>query len=184
MSKQTRTEAAVPGHRTLGEKATRDTTIEEEFAEFYRGTVKELVGFLILQGARLGEAADIAHDTLTATYRRWNSIDHPRAWSYRVASRALIRRIASVEDPSDDLPESNPLLRTTEIDIWEQQQDVLNLLRVLPARQRQVMAWTTYGYTPAEIARELNIAPSAVRANLLKARRALVAHIRGKDADQ
>jgi RNA polymerase sigma factor (sigma-70 family) len=159
-------------------------TTRTEFATFYRRTVKELVGFLVLQGAQLVDAADIAQDTLSAAYQRWHTIDHPRAWSYRVASRALIRKLATVEDPADEPPEPSPLLRATNIEYWEQQQDIVHVLALLPPRQRQVMAWTLYGYTPKEIAEELGIEPTAVRANLMKARRALVAHLTGKEGNQ
>lgn len=160
------------------------TSTRTEFAAFYRKTVKELVGFLVLQGAQLVDAADIAQDTLSAAYQRWNTIDHPRAWSYRVASRALVRKLATVEDPADEPPEPGPLLRATNIECWEQQQDIVRVLALLPPRQRQVMAWTLYGYTPKEIAEELGIEPTAVRANLMKARRALVTHLSWQEGNQ
>ena len=159
-------------------------TTRTEFATFYRRTVKELVGFLVLQGGQLVDAADIAQDTLSAAYERWNTINHPRAWCYRVASRALIRRLIAVEDPADEPSEHGPLLRATNIECWEQQQDIVRVLALLPPRQRQVMAWTIYSYTPKEIAEELDIEPEAVRANLMKARRALVARLIGKEGSR
>jgi len=96
-----------------------------------------------------------------------------------VASRALVRRIASVaEDPVDDPPEHSSLLPTlTNVEAWEQRHEVLRLLDRLPPRQRQVLAWALDGHTPAEIANELEITPEAVRANLMKARRALAEHL-------
>ncbi|MBB1154358.1 RNA polymerase sigma factor [Amycolatopsis dendrobii] len=155
-----------------------DYSRNDEFSQFYYSTVRDLTGFLIMQGARLADAADIAQDTLCSAYRLWSAINNPRAWSYRTASRALLRRLVSGrEDLVGELPEPSPLLRATAIDGWEQQQDIVVLLDRLPPRQRQVMAWTLYGYTPKEIADELGIRPEAVRANLMKARRALAQHL-------
>jgi RNA polymerase sigma-70 factor (ECF subfamily) len=86
-----------------------------------------------------------------------------------------VRRTAEVvEYPIPEMPEhATALLRITDVVAWEQNHDVLRMLDRLPARQRQVLAWTVDGYAPAEIAAELQMTPEAVRASLLKARRAL-----------
>lgn len=144
------------------------------FIAFYRRFVPTLVAFLVWQGARLDVAADIAQDTMIKAYQRWSEIHHPESWARRVASRAFARHIARVPDPSPDPPEHSSLLPTpTNVQEWEQRHEVLRLLARLPPRQRQVLAWTLDGYTPAEIAEELGITPEAVRASLMKARRAL-----------
>jgi RNA polymerase sigma factor (sigma-70 family) len=150
-----------------------------EFSDFYRGFVRQLVGFLVWQGAGLGDAADIAQQTMIEIYRRWPTIAKPQAYARTTASRQLARRIARVEErPSEEIAEHTALLRSApDFVVWEQQQDLLRLLNSLPARQRQVMAWTLDGYTPTEIAEELNIDYEAVRGSLAKARRALAARI-------
>jgi RNA polymerase sigma-70 factor (ECF subfamily) len=149
------------------------------FSEFYRQFTPTLVAFLIWQGARLPDAADISQETMIKAYQRWSEIRQPESWARRVASRALVRRIASIaEEPIDDPPEHSSLLPSlTNVEAWEQQHQVLRLLDPLPPRQRQVMAWALDGYTPAEIAEELEITPEAVRANLMKARRALASYL-------
>jgi DNA-directed RNA polymerase specialized sigma24 family protein len=82
------------------------------FEAFYRRTVKPLICFLLVQGAQLADAADITQDTLCKAYTHWHSIDAPKAWVHRVASRALIRKIAGLRDePVGHPPEPNPLLR-------------------------------------------------------------------------
>lgn len=162
-----------------------DTARDAAFSAFYRTTTKPLVAFLIMQGATLTDAADIAQDTMIAAYRSWCAIDHPRPWAYRVASRALIRRILNSRDtPVEHPPEPSPLLRATDIDGWEQRHDIIRALAKLPHRQRQVMAWTLCGYTPTEIAEELRMTPGAVRQNLLLARRALITILARMDGDQ
>jgi RNA polymerase sigma-70 factor (ECF subfamily) len=65
----------------------------------------------------------------------------------------------------------------TNVEAWEQQHEVLRLLKHLPPRQRQVLAWTFDGYTPSEIAEELAINSEAVRSSLKLARRTLAAAI-------
>jgi RNA polymerase sigma factor (sigma-70 family) len=156
------------------------------FSAFYRQFVPTLVAFLVWQGARLPDAADITQDTMIKTYQRWSEIHHPESWARRVASRALVRRIASIaEDPVDDPPEHSSLLPTlTNVEAWEQRHEVLRLLDRLPPRQRQVLAWTLDGHTPAAIATELEITPEAVRANLMKARRALAEHLGTAEDEQ
>ncbi|MFI7121833.1 RNA polymerase sigma factor [Amycolatopsis sp. NPDC049868] len=159
--------------------------ITAAFTAFYRDVVKQLVGFLVLQGAQLADAVDLTQDTLSKAYQRWPDLEHPRAWAFRVASRALVRAIASIpEDPVPEIPEPSPLLRTdADLDHWEQQHDIITALDHLPPRQRQVMAWTIYDHTPTEIAHALGIEPAAVRANLKKARRALAANPPGRRTD-
>ena len=149
------------------------------FIAFYREFVPTLVAFLLWQGARLPDAAEIAQETMLQAYRHWVTVRQPRAWARRVASRMYTRRIASIEEFTvSEVPDRAPLLPSqTNLEAWEQRHEILRLLATLPARQRQVMAWTLDGYGPSEIAEELRITPEAVRSNLMKARRTLAAHI-------
>jgi RNA polymerase sigma factor (sigma-70 family) len=145
------------------------------FGAFYRAEVKALVNFLLWMGAGIADAADLAQETMIEAYRSWPSIQHPRAWTRRVASRQYGRRRYGHEVATE--PEDlSPLLRApADIAAWEQRHEVLRLLATLPWRQRQVMAWTFDGYPPQDIANELDITPQAVRASLKLARRTLAA---------
>jgi RNA polymerase sigma-70 factor (ECF subfamily) len=130
------------------------------------------------QGAQLSDAVELTQATMAEAYKYWSTIRVPEAWARRVASRALVRKTASVEDPVDEIPEPSPLLPPlTNILAWEQRHEVLCLLSLLPPRQRQVMAWSLQGFTPAEIAEELKITGEAVRASLKKARTTLAQHL-------
>lgn len=143
------------------------------FSAFYRAEVKALVNFLLWMGAGITDAVDIAQETMIEAFQSWPSIQHPRAWTRRVASRQYGRQRFGQEviTAPDNV---SPLLRASaDISAWEQRHDVLRLLTTLPWRQRQVMAWTFDGYQPQEIADELDITPEAVRASLKLARRAL-----------
>jgi RNA polymerase sigma factor (sigma-70 family) len=155
------------------------------FAEFYLQFMPSLVRFLRWQGAPLADATDIAQETMLQLYRYWSSVRAPAAWARQVASRRLGRHIADgprerlVDDVVLDDVSASSLLAVSDIRVLEQRYDVLRLLDKLPSRQRQVLAWTYEGYTPAEIAEELQLTPEAVRANLYKARRAAAAYVRG-----
>jgi RNA polymerase sigma factor (sigma-70 family) len=146
---------------------------EDEFARFYRGHVSRLVAYLIYQGAAAHLAADIAQDAMITVYQRWPEIKSPRAYTWTVAYRAFIRHaLNGPEQPSDEVPERAALLpRPGEAEAWLQEQHIIHLLRALPPRQRQVLALTIDGWTPAEMAELLGLDPAAVRSNLKKARR-------------
>jgi RNA polymerase sigma-70 factor (ECF subfamily) len=148
---------------------------DEAFSAFYRRFVPILVAFLVWQGARLDVAADVAQEAMIKAYKNWSKIRQPEAWARSVAYRDFIRyRIDPPAVRYGDPPEHSCLLRPlTNVEAWEQQHEILRLLRHLPERQRQVLAWTLDGYTAAEIAEVLERTPEAVRASLMKARRTL-----------
>jgi DNA-directed RNA polymerase specialized sigma24 family protein len=103
-----------------------------------------------------------------------------------VASRALVRTITAVEeDLVEQVPEPTSLLaRPDAIAEWEGRYDALPLLKSLPPRQRQVLAWTLAGYTPSDIADQLGLPAETVRGNLAKARRAAAAYLKAREEEQ
>lgn len=161
----------------------RRLATDEAFSDFYRGTIKPLVGFLVNNGASVAAAADIAQETMIKLYRSWHEIDHPKAWVHTVASRAWARKVADVrEQPLEAVPEPTSLLPGPDaVAEWEVRHETLRVLRLLPPRQRQVLAWSLNDFTPAEIADELGITAEAVRSNLKKARRAAAQHLRDRE---
>ncbi|MGN9760183.1 RNA polymerase sigma factor [Streptomyces sp. SD31] len=173
--------AAAPavGQDALAEGTYTQHVVDAEFSAFYRKTISRLVGFLVNHGATLPLAADIAQDTMTKAYGRWTELHEPQAWVHTVASRAYIRRATNIrEDPVGQVPEPTSLLpRPDAIAEWEARHDMLQLVRRLPCRQRQVLAWTLSGYTPSEIAEKLELTSEAVRASLKKARRAVARYV-------
>lgn len=148
--------------------------VHTAFADFYRASFPRLAGFLRLLGVPLRDATDLAQETMIEAYRSWASIEQPHAWTRRVASRLWARRLACVDErPVAEVPEPPSLLTITDVTAWEQRHDLLQVLDRLPGRQRQVLAWTLDGYSPAEIAAELDMTADAVRASLYKARNAV-----------
>ncbi|MEU1290160.1 sigma-70 family RNA polymerase sigma factor [Kitasatospora sp. NPDC005856] len=156
----------------------------EDFAEFYRRFTPTLVGFLMWQGAPTRLAADLAQETMIKAFQGWGQIRSPRSWTRKVASRELVRHVSRVEeDPVEQVPETTGLMRRcpAELAEWESRHELEELLGGLPPRQRQVLAWSVSGYSPSEIAEELGIEPAAVRANLMKARRAVALRMRARE---
>ncbi|MEU4180406.1 sigma-70 family RNA polymerase sigma factor [Streptomyces sp. NPDC026589] len=178
--------AAVPAPPTPFDRGDLDRLrTDAEFASFYRDVLSSLVGFLINQGACVRDAADIAQESMTDAYRCWGDIEYPKAWVHKAASRALVRKVAQIEELVEDVPEPTSLLpRPDAIAEWEVRHDALLILRGLPPRQRQVMAWTLNGFTPTDIAHHLGLSAETVRANLKKARRAAVARIKEREEGQ
>lgn len=175
------TRAADPTERPPASAPTTDHAIVAAFAAFYRAETFALVRFLAWIGARLPDAADIAQETMVDAFKGWQTIEHPRAWVRRVASRKYGRHLASAEEPVDQV-DGRPLLPAHyDQTRWEQYREIERLLALLPARQRQVMAWTYDGYKPHEIAAELGITPEAVRSSLKFARRNLAQLIAADD---
>lgn len=143
------------------------------FKDFYREHTGKLVRFLICDGASVTDAAEIAQDVMTRLWESWTTVEYPKTWIRRVAERELVRRKAHAgERLVAEIPEESSILRDdVDIRAWEQRHDELKALDALPPRQRQILAWSLEGYTTVEIADLLQISASAVRANLLKARR-------------
>lgn len=165
-------EARAPGRPSGG---------EQEFARFYREHMPRLAAYLTYQGATAHLAADIAQDAMTEVFRRWDTVKSPRAHAWTIAYRAFIRHalneaevpVAEVREPVTAPPRPGDAGARL-----EEQQQVLEVLRALPPRQRQVLALTFDGWTPAEIASLLGLDPPAVRASLMEARRTADAHLR------
>lgn len=149
--------------------------IVEEFSAFYRGFAARLAGWLIWQGASEADAKDVVQETMHKAYRRWDTIDNPEAWARVTASRAYAERLGRVDAISvDDITEHSPNMAVgCELTAADAKQDIRMALQQMPARQRQMLAWSFEGYTPTEIAAQLRMTPEAARSSLYKARKKL-----------
>jgi RNA polymerase sigma-70 factor (ECF subfamily) len=144
---------------------------EQDFARFYREHLGRLVAYLLYQGAPAHLATELAQEAMVTAYERWDTISSPRSYVWTVAYRIFIRRALDPELPAAEVPEQVVLPHPEEAEQWLQKQLVIDVLRALPPRQRQVLALTLDGWAPAEIAVLLGINAAAVRSNLMKARR-------------
>ena len=60
-----------------------------------------------------------------------------------------------------------------ELNLWEDREWVVQLLKTLPSKQAEVMAMVVDDFTPSEIAELLGRSPEAVRQSLREARQRL-----------
>lgn len=158
---------------------------EEAFSRFYRGYLPRLTAYLVYQGAPVDRAGEFVQDTMGKAYRKWHEIEVPESWAYKVAYRTFLRYATRVEEESaGDVPEPTTLLRRPEAtESWLQDQEIVQVLRGLPARQRQVLALTLDGWGPAEIAKLIGIEGAAVRSNLFKARNSVAQYLERREEE-
>ncbi|MFE5191627.1 RNA polymerase sigma factor [Streptomyces sp. NPDC056628] len=151
--------------------------VDAEFSAFYRADFPRLVGFLILVGAGREDAVDAAQETMRTLHQKWGEVRHPKAWARTTARRALIHALSSLREQGLGEPaEPAAALLVGDQAMWEsvERDEVLAILRELPPRQRQALALTFDGFSPAEIAQILDVPAIQVRGNLARARHTAV----------
>jgi RNA polymerase sigma factor (sigma-70 family) len=145
------------------------------FSEFYRTEFTALVGFVMKAvGATVHEGTDAAQAALTEAWAKWGTLFNPPAWVRTVAIRAYYRSVPSGEVSLDRHPEALNLVAVdTPIELSERTAAAHALLELLPPAQRIVLAYSTDGFSDAEIAAELGKSPEAIRQNRHRARKTL-----------
>jgi RNA polymerase sigma factor (sigma-70 family) len=145
-----------------------------DFSACYARELSSLVWFVMNLGADAHRAADVAQSAFAEAFVVWDRIQHPTAWLRRVAGRLYYRYLVTQETSVEDVPDrQGPLSAASVFELRDEARRVLAALADLPPKQRQVMAWTIDGFSPAEIARELDVDPATVRQSLAKARKNL-----------
>ena len=150
------------------------------FESAYRTERSKLIRYLMSLGVGPHQADDAAHVAFARAWDQWSTIRHPRAWLYKVALREACRpQTGRREIPAGDaLPDAAAAPDTADLIIMREEVEQLRAtLATLPHRQRQVMALTIAGFSPAEIARELGCDPAAVRQNQVRVRDNLARHL-------
>jgi RNA polymerase sigma factor (sigma-70 family) len=158
----------------LAEEAAGAHTVVTDFSACYARELSSLVWFVMSLGAEAHRAADVAQSAFAEAFAVWDRIQHPTAWLRRVAGRLYYRHLITQETSVEDVPDrQGPLSAASVVELHDEARRVLAALADLPPKQRQVMAWTIDGFSPAEIARELDVDPATVRQSLAKARKNL-----------
>lgn len=153
----------------------------DEFDAFFRADFAPLVAFLCKAGFEVETARDVAAEAMLHLLEAWPTAEDPRAWVRRVAGRLLA---APADARTDWSPAGDPQDDEKLAALADQHADLLGLLAALPGQQRMVLAWSLDGFTPAEIARALRIAPATVRSNLRHVRERLRRHRTGDQPDR
>ena len=148
---------------------------DNEFADFYAGSYRRLLGQLFAVTGDLAEAENVLQEAYVRAFARWSQVrayDRPEAWVRRVAlnlaamaARRLRRRAAALlrVGPPPAVPELSPEFL-----------DLHNALRALPLGQRHVIVLHhLVGLPVEEVARELRVPTGTVKSRLARGRRAL-----------
>jgi RNA polymerase sigma-70 factor (ECF subfamily) len=142
----------------------------EEFDAFFRADFAPLVAFLCKAGFEVEAARDVAAEAMLHALEAWPTLEDPRAWVRRVAGRLLD---APGDARADWTLAGDPRDGEELAGLVEQHAGLIDLLASLPGKQRMVLAWSLDGFTPAQIAEALRIAPATVRSTLRHVRERL-----------
>jgi RNA polymerase sigma-70 factor (ECF subfamily) len=152
------------------------------FESFYRCNYRFLVKVVLTAGATLDEAYEAVDQTMEEVLRRWSELDHPRAYARRAVLSNFIKtrsrdrqRLVRTLQGGHLSPE---LRDDHELNVWEDEQWVAQLLAQLPPTQREVMRCLVDGLTSVEIAELLGKTPEAIRQNARLARKKLLVLLR------
>lgn len=143
-----------------------DVALERLYDEHY----VRLVRLAVLLLGDAGRAEEVVQDSFVAVYRRWDRLagaDHPAYLRQTVVnrSRSALRHLGVVARHQPDAPLDEPgadhdTLRR------DQRRTVLDALRRLPRRQREVLALRYYlDLSEREIAETLGISTGAVKSH-------------------
>jgi len=145
-----------------------------DFSKFYLETTPDLIAFLRYLGASYHLAADCVQETmLRALPPRWQTLRNPRAWCRTTCRNSYLRHVERTREfPTSDIAGLGRILLPPdqELRILEEQHDVVHLLRQLPEKRRDVMAFMLDGASTAEIAASLDMNEATVRSTIRYAR--------------
>ncbi|MFC0113147.1 RNA polymerase sigma factor [Kibdelosporangium aridum] len=157
------------------------------FEEFFRAEFACLVAFVVKAGFPV-EAEDAAEEAMLCAYRTWHEIENPKAWVYKTAYRVALRQARRSTDRIHKavaggwvVAASDDSARRAEI---EENPLVAAMLKCLPDHQREVMAWYLSGFSPHEIADNLDKPPATIRSTLRHARHKLRTELDRRKADE
>jgi RNA polymerase sigma-70 factor (ECF subfamily) len=139
------------------------------FENFYIDDFTRLIRFVMTLGASVHDAEDVAQEAMKAAFIGWTTVTTPHAFVRRAAQRIFYRRCKQDRRRMESATASH----TEAIAHDDADVDVRHLLRLvrsLPPRQREVMAWTIDGYGIAEVAAATGAPASTVRSHLRHAR--------------
>src|SRR5215212_9605791 len=144
-----------------------------EFGELYRGEAPRLAVFAMTLGADRDRAADLAQESLTALWQRWDDVPGaPRTFAHILTLRA------DRQPADDDAAPGGPL----RFPLPREHDAVLAGLAQLPPQERQTLAATFDELPPEDVAQVLQMRVDAVAPTADAAREALERLLDGQQA--
>ncbi len=153
-----------------------------DFEVFFRAEYTRLSRAMLLLTGDRAEAEDLAQESMSRVYERWERVrqmDSPTGYVYRTAlnlNRKRLRRLAvrSRRVVARRLPDA--------LQIAEDRVEALRAVASLPAAQREALVLVEWlGYDAEEAGKILGIEAPSVRGRLHRARRTLHARLGGSD---
>jgi RNA polymerase sigma factor (sigma-70 family) len=182
-----RTDEQIPTEveeHAMGEQPRRPGT----FDAYYLDDFRSLTWFAIRIGASsTTEAEDVVQEAMRTVLCHWPEIEAPYAYARAAVRREITRtrtRAVRRREAEERASATDSRRRPEPFD--EDATTVLTMLRALPPAQRVVIALTTDGFKPGEIAEITGQNTVTVRSNLRHARRTLIrlmAEAAGKEVD-
>ncbi len=161
----------------------------QEFVAFFRAGYRELLKAAMYAGATKHQADEAAATAMRDVLRRWGELDDPLAYARRAVISNFIkektRGLDRVRRRQVELGAGTAEAREDPgLTVWEDREWVMQMLRSLPAGQRNAMAFIVDGFTPTEIAALLGRSPEAIRQSLHDARLRLKEALQRERAEQ
>lgn len=149
----------------------------EDFDEFFRAELPQLIRFLIHAGFSWEESRDAAAEAMLSAYQGWSEIQHPKAYVRTAAQRIAghhnrrdrERALRSIQGGLVTPDQTDPFPMIDEaLDALPR---LLALLDQVPIKQRLVLVWHLDGFTNTEIAEHLEMLPTTVASHLRHAKK-------------
>jgi len=161
-------------------------TADEALEQLYAAHWRQLVRLSVLLVRDVGTAEEVVQDAFIAVHRRWDKLrDHDRALAYlRQAvvnqSRSTLRHRMVVARHVARGPDPEPDHEPGEV--LDRRAAVLEAMRALPQRQREVLALRYYlDLSEAQIADTLGISRGAVKSHASRGAAALRELLKGDE---
>jgi RNA polymerase sigma-70 factor (sigma-E family) len=161
-----------------------EVTWDDALVSLYRSQRLPLLRLAVLLTEDTGVAEDVVQDAFLALRRRWHAVDPQAAAGYLRTSvvngsrsvhrrRSVARKYAWLSEPGEEPPADLAVL------LAEDHREVVEALRRLPQRQREVLVLRYWAeLSEAEIAEALGVARGTVKSSASRGLSALEQQLR------
>jgi RNA polymerase sigma-70 factor, ECF subfamily len=154
--------------------------LKEAFDRFFREACPHLTSQAYVYTGSLAEAQDLAHETLTRAWQRWDELrtyDNPESWA-----RKVLYNLATSEWRRDQVRRSRNVVPLPVKGPDVEALALAQALRTLPMAQRHaIVLHDALGIPVADVARELEVPEGTVRSWLTRGRRLLAMELKITD---
>lgn len=156
---------------------------EADFSDLFGSHRPELIKMLIYMGATADQADDAVQKAFEELWKNWKSVRKPEQWVkqavktnfYKIKNQLRREPLLVNRDAPDakGLDDHLPPVEDDDLQIWEDQQWIEQMLATLKPSPRRTMELILAEFSRHEIAEALGCTEGALRQRLLAARRQL-----------